>query len=62
MAGEKILVVDHDQATSKLVALVLLPKGYEVRHAASADQALTAIEKECPDLPMRGAQRSHSGI
>ena len=47
---EKILVVDDNEATLKLVSLVLLPRGYEVRHAYSAEEALTAIEKEYPDL------------
>lgn len=50
MASEKILVVDHNEATLKLVSFVLIAKGYEVRHAYSAEEALTAIEKEYPDL------------
>jgi CheY-like chemotaxis protein len=50
MPNEKILVVDENEATLKLVSFVLLPRGYEVRHAYSAEEALTAIEKEYPDL------------
>lgn len=46
----KILVVDHNEATLKFVSFVLLPKGYDVRIAHSAEEALTAIEKEYPDL------------
>jgi CheY-like chemotaxis protein len=50
MPSEKILVVDENEATQKMMSFVLLPKGYEVRHAYSADEALTAIDKEYPDL------------
>ena len=50
MPSEKILVVDRNEATLKLVSFALLPMGYEVRHAYSAEEALTAIEKEYPDL------------
>lgn len=50
MAGEKILVVDDNLATLKLAGFVLIAHGYDVRHALSADEALTAIEKELPDL------------
>ncbi len=50
MAGEKILVVDDNLATLRLAGFVLIAHGYDVRHALSADEAPTAIEREPPDL------------
>src|SRR4051812_48347424 len=50
MPSEKILVVDDNLAALKLAGFVLIAHGYDVRHALSADEALTAIEKELPDL------------
>ena len=47
---EKILIVDDDIDTLKLVGLILQRQGYEVRVASSGAQALTMIQSEIPDL------------
>jgi len=48
--AEKILVVDDDLDTLRLVGLMLERQGYEIIAASSGHQALTLAEKENPDL------------
>jgi len=48
--AEKILLVDDDADTLRLVGLMLQRQGYEVRVASSGEQALTMIQSEMPDL------------
>jgi pilus assembly protein CpaE len=48
--AEKILVIDDDVDTLKLVGLILQRQGYEVRVANSGAQALTILETDIPDL------------
>jgi pilus assembly protein CpaE len=48
--AEKILVIDDDVDTLKLVGLILQRQGYEVRVANSGAQALTILETDLPDL------------
>ena len=46
-----ILVVDDDEATRRLLDLILLESGdHDVLHAASALEAVTAVEAGAPDL------------
>lgn len=45
-----ILVVEDNLANQLLVEAMLLGRGYEVRFAASASEALTSIELMRPDL------------
>jgi pilus assembly protein CpaE len=47
---EKILVVDDDVDTLKLVGLIIQRQGYEVRVASSGTQALSILQNEIPDL------------
>lgn len=47
---EKILLVDDDMDTLRLVELMLQRQGYEVRAASSGPQALQMIQNEQPDL------------
>ena len=56
VSGEKILLVDDNLANMKVVTFVLIAKGYDVRQAYSADEALTSIEKEYPDLVLMDIQ------
>ena len=48
--AEKILLVDDDADTLRLVGLMLQRQGYEVRVASSGQQALTMIQSEIPSL------------
>jgi pilus assembly protein CpaE len=48
--AEKILLVDDDMDTLRLVGLMLQRQGYEVRAANSGIQALAIIQNELPDL------------
>jgi DNA-binding response OmpR family regulator len=48
--AEKILVVDDDLDTLRLVGLMLERQGYETVGASSGHQALSLAEKEKPDL------------
>jgi pilus assembly protein CpaE len=48
--SEKILIVDDDIDTLKLVGLILQRQGYEVSVASSGAQALEMMNSEVPDL------------
>lgn len=48
--AEKILVVDDDLDTLRLVGLMLERQGFEIVAASSGHQALSLAEKERPDL------------
>ena len=48
--AEKILVIDDDVDTLKLVGLILQRQGYEVRVANSGAQALATLQSDLPDL------------
>jgi pilus assembly protein CpaE len=48
--GEKILLVDDDLDTLRLVGLMLQRQGYDVRAANNGVQALTMAQTELPDL------------
>ena len=50
MATKKILVVDDDLQTVKLVGLVLDRKGYEITAARRGEEALEKARNELPDL------------
>ena len=47
---EKILLVDDDMDTLRLVGLMLQRQGYEVRVASTGQQALGMVQAEMPDL------------
>ena len=47
---EKILLVDDDPDTLRLVGVMLQRQGYEVRVANSGKQALSLVQAELPDL------------
>ena len=47
---EKILIVDDDIDTLKLVGLILQRQGFDVRVASSSTQALSMIQSDIPDL------------
>ena len=51
-----ILVVDDNPQNSKLVAFILIAKGYKVRTAANAEEAMTAIADEVPRLILMDLQ------
>jgi pilus assembly protein CpaE len=48
--AEKILIVDDDVDSLKLIGLMLQRHGYEVSAANAGNQALTKAQKERPDL------------
>lgn len=50
MSGERILVVDDNALSRKLLGDVLGAEGYNVRDAASGAEAFSAIAEEQPDL------------
>ena len=47
---EKILLVDDDKDTLRLVGLMLRRQGYEVRAVDNGAQAITMAQEETPDL------------
>jgi len=48
--AEKILVVDDDVDTLRLVGLMLQRQGYTITAASSGNQALTLSQADKPDL------------
>ena len=50
MAGEKLLIVDDEFDTLRLVGLMLERQGYKIIAADSGPQALEVLKKETPDL------------
>ena len=49
-SGPLVLIVDDDQALREYVRVNLESEGYEVREASSAEDALTALGEQSPDL------------
>ncbi len=48
--AEKILIVDDDVETLRLVGLMLQREGYEIASASNGAQALSMAQREMPDL------------
>jgi two-component system, cell cycle response regulator DivK len=56
MAGEPILIVDDNPMNLKLVRVLLTSKGYTVRTADAAEQALNVLETFTPRLILMDIQ------
>ena len=56
MPGEPILIVDDNPVNLKLVRVLLEVEGYEVRAAADADEALSALKNFRPRLILMDIQ------
>jgi CheY-like chemotaxis protein len=56
MAKDPILVIDDNPANAKLVAYLLNARGYELRTAANAGEALQALESFHPRLILMDLQ------
>ena len=48
--AERILIVDDDRDSLKLIGLMLQRRGYEIVAAQSGTQALAKVESDMPDL------------
>ena len=51
MAGEAILIVEDNPASLKLIRVLLAAKGYEVRTATDAEEALEVLKTFRPRRP-----------
>lgn len=56
MAGEAILIVDDNPVNMKLVSFLLGNRGYDVRTAAGADEAMRLIAEKMPRLILMDLQ------
>lgn len=56
MAGEAILIVDDNPVNLKVVRVLLLVEGYEVRTAADAEEALRVLQTFRPRLILMDLQ------
>lgn len=56
MANESILIVDDNPQNVKLVSFLLSARGYAVRTAGTADEALAVLEQEVPRLILMDLQ------
>lgn len=56
MAVHSILIVDDNPANLKLAAFLLNARGYAVRTAANADEALAAVGEAVPELILMDLQ------
>lgn len=59
--GKRILVVEDDEATRELVALVLREAGYAVEQASDGAEALEALRRATPDLILLDKQLPRMG-
>ena len=50
MGGEKILLVEDNPVNRRLAEFLLRSQGYEVREAATAQEAFEVLKTERPDL------------
>jgi CheY-like chemotaxis protein len=50
MDVRRILLVEDDDALRRMFADVLRSNGYGVEEASSGDEAVAAIDRQCPDL------------
>ncbi len=56
MAATPILIVDDNPSNTKLLAFLLTAKGYEIRTAASADEAIAVLAEWKPRLILMDIQ------
>jgi CheY-like chemotaxis protein len=49
-SARRILLVEDDNALRRLFAEVLRSRGYAVEEASTGDEALAALDRQCPDL------------
>jgi CheY-like chemotaxis protein len=49
-SARRILLVEDDNALRRLFAGVLRSSGYAVEEASTGDEALAALDRQCPDL------------
>jgi two-component system, cell cycle response regulator DivK len=56
MAGESILIVDDNPVNLKLVRVLLVREGYNVRTAGDAEQALEILKDFSPELILMDIQ------
>jgi CheY-like chemotaxis protein len=56
MVGSKILVVDDNPTNMRLAAYLLRSRGYDVRTATDADEAMLEIGREKPDVILMDVQ------
>jgi CheY-like chemotaxis protein len=56
MAHESILIVDDNLVNMKLIRVLLVGEGYDVRTAADAQQALTILAERHPHLILMDIQ------
>lgn len=56
MAGERILIVDDNQINLKLVDVLLRSRGYAVRTATDASEALAVVHEFRPQLILMDLQ------
>jgi two-component system, cell cycle response regulator DivK len=56
MSGEPILIVDDNAANAILLSFILTKKGYEVRTAGDAQEALDILEEFRPRMIMMDVQ------
>jgi two-component system cell cycle response regulator DivK len=56
MTGKSILLVDDSVHNLKLTRFLLGQEGFEVKTAENAEQALTALGKQIPDLILMDIQ------
>ena len=56
MAKQSILIVDDNPVNLKLVRILLVGEGYEVRTAADAEEALQVLKESTPRLILMDVQ------
>jgi two-component system, cell cycle response regulator len=60
-AASKVLLVDDDPATLRVISIWLLHAGFKVETAPDGIEALQLIERECPDFLIADLKMPHMG-
>ena len=60
--AEKILIVDDDIDSLKLIGLMLQRQGYEISAASAGGQAISKAKAESPDLIIITSRMIRSGL
>ena len=60
-SGARVLIVDDDPASRRLLEVRLRPLECDVATAGNGEQALTAIRKDVPDLMLLDLRNAQNG-
>ena len=61
MNGAKVMVVDDEPQTRRVLRIALISRGFEVMEARSGEEALDVVRQESPDIVLLGVKMPGMG-